>query len=150
MIFIITPRFGNGQGAEYAESYLLEYWRPRLGRWVRYRNIHNSEVVFLTMVMWMVMVMILTSQVMEGNSNTYLAAKQELSPVIIASKVLKFSFLRQFLLFTCSCSLVFFLLESIFLGDELCLKLWLPKEISGSSGRNKEEGRSRESQVFQI
>ena len=49
------------------------------------------------MVMWMVMmigmmmmmmVMMLTSQVMEGNSNTYLAAKQELSPVIIASKVI--------------------------------------------------------------
>ncbi len=28
------------------------------------------------------------SQVMEGNSNTYLAAKQELSPVILASKVI--------------------------------------------------------------
>ena len=27
-------------------------------------------------------------QVMEGNSNTYLAAKQELTPVIIASKVM--------------------------------------------------------------
>ena len=37
-------RFGNGQGAEFAESYLLEYWRPRLGRWVRYRNTQNSEV----------------------------------------------------------------------------------------------------------
>ena len=31
---------------------------------------------------------IFPSQVMEGNSNTYLAAKQELSPVIIASKVI--------------------------------------------------------------
>ena len=42
---IKIPRFGNGQGAEFAESYLLEYWRPRLGRWVRYRNIQNSEVI---------------------------------------------------------------------------------------------------------
>ena len=39
-------------------------------------------------LMMMMMAMILTSQVMEGNSNTYLAAKQELSPVIIASKVI--------------------------------------------------------------
>ncbi|WP_431308935.1 discoidin domain-containing protein, partial [Halalkalibacter flavus] len=32
-------RFGNGQGQEFAEAYVLEYWRPRLGKWVRYRNI---------------------------------------------------------------------------------------------------------------
>ena len=63
-----TARFGNGQGAEYAESYLLEYWRPRLGRWVRYRDRDNSEV-------------------MPGNTNTYLAIKQELRPVVLASKV---------------------------------------------------------------
>ena len=95
MIIIIIIRFGNGQGAEYAESYLLEYWRPRLGRWVRYRNIHNSEVIkiiMIMMMMMMVMIMMMTTmmmilQVMEGNSNTYLAAKQELTPVIIASKV---------------------------------------------------------------
>ena len=54
VIIIIIPRFGNGQGAEYAESYLLEYWRPRLGRWVRYRNIHNSEVTVNTILMIMI------------------------------------------------------------------------------------------------
>ena len=54
VIIIIIPRFGNGQGAEYAESYLLEYWRPRLGRWVRYRNIHNSEVTVNTVLMIMI------------------------------------------------------------------------------------------------
>lgn len=37
-------RFGNGQGAEYAEAYQLEYWRPRLGRWVRYKNVRGEEV----------------------------------------------------------------------------------------------------------
>ena len=49
-------RFGNGQGAEFAESYLLEYWRPRLGRWVRYRNIQNSEVI-ITIIFMMEMLM---------------------------------------------------------------------------------------------
>lgn len=37
-------RFGNGKGREYAEAYLLEYWRPRLGKWVRYRDFKNEEV----------------------------------------------------------------------------------------------------------
>ena len=37
-------RFGNGQGQEFAEAYVLEYWRPRLGKWVRYRNIKGEEV----------------------------------------------------------------------------------------------------------
>ncbi|XP_039287314.1 discoidin domain-containing receptor 2 [Nilaparvata lugens] len=61
-------RFGNGQGQEYAEAYLLEYWRPRLGKWVRYRNNKGEEV-------------------MMGNSNTYLEAKRELDPPMWASKV---------------------------------------------------------------
>ena len=61
-------RFGNGQGAEFAEAYLLEYFRPRLGKWVRYRNIENSEV-------------------MQGNTNTYIAIKENLSPVVLASKI---------------------------------------------------------------
>lgn len=61
-------RFGNGQGAEFAENYMLEYFRPRLNKWVRYRNIENSDV-------------------MEGNTNTYIAVKQDLNPVVLASKV---------------------------------------------------------------
>ena len=52
-------RFGNGMGAEFSESYILEYWRDRLGKWVRYRNIENQEVL-------------------EGNTNTYLAVKQSI------------------------------------------------------------------------
>ena len=61
-------RFGNGQGAEFSENYMLEYFRPRLNKWVRYRNIENTEV-------------------MEGNTNTYIAVKQDLNPVVLASKV---------------------------------------------------------------
>lgn len=37
-------RFGNGQGQEYAEAYVIEYWRPKLGKWVRYRTGEGQEV----------------------------------------------------------------------------------------------------------
>ena len=52
-------RFGNGHGAEYAEAYILEYWRDRLGKWVRYRKIENVDIL-------------------TGNTNTYLAVKETL------------------------------------------------------------------------
>ena len=52
-------RFGNGQGAEFAEAYILEYWRPRLDKWVRYRNIQGSEII-------------------QANENTYIAVKENL------------------------------------------------------------------------
>ena len=100
------------------------------------------------------MMMILTSQVMEGNSNTYLAAKQELSPVIIASKVIiiighnrlqgdqviffeTISVSHVFLLFSCP---LFFLLENILLGDEQCLKLWLRRKLVGQVGEIRKRG----------
>lgn len=37
-------RFGNGVGIEYAEAYMLEYWRPRLSKWMRYHNTKGEEV----------------------------------------------------------------------------------------------------------
>ncbi|XP_066592179.1 discoidin domain-containing receptor 2-like isoform X2 [Prorops nasuta] len=61
-------RFGNGNGVEYAEAYMLEYWRPRLAKWVRYRDIKGEEVI-------------------EGNKNTYLESKHELKPPLWASKI---------------------------------------------------------------
>ncbi|XP_035210411.1 discoidin domain-containing receptor A-like, partial [Stegodyphus dumicola] len=36
-------RFGNGVGLEYAEEYMLEYWRPGLSRWRRYRDTMGQE-----------------------------------------------------------------------------------------------------------
>ncbi len=62
-------RFGNGQGAEFAEGYALEYWRPRLGKWARYRGREGS------------------SDVLPGNANTYLAVKNDLDPAFLASRV---------------------------------------------------------------
>nr|XP_023020139.1 discoidin domain-containing receptor 2-like [Leptinotarsa decemlineata] len=61
-------RFGNGQGIEYAEAYIIEYWRPRLRKWVRYHNSKGEEVI-------------------PGNVNPYLEAKRELIPPIWASKL---------------------------------------------------------------
>lgn len=61
-------RFGNGQGVEFAEAYMLEYWRPRLSKWIRYRNHLGEEVI-------------------KGNINTYLESKRQLDPPIMASKV---------------------------------------------------------------
>ncbi|XKL63914.1 hypothetical protein PGB90_006278 [Kerria lacca] len=61
-------RFGNGQGQEYTEAYQLEYWRPKLGKWKRYRNFKGEEII-------------------AGNENTYLEAKRILDPPMWASKI---------------------------------------------------------------
>lgn len=37
-------RFGNGQGQEYAEEYMIEYWRPNFTKWVRWKNREGKEV----------------------------------------------------------------------------------------------------------
>ncbi|XP_047524285.1 discoidin domain-containing receptor 2-like isoform X1 [Pieris napi] len=61
-------RFGNSQGVEYAEEYSLEYWRPKLGKWMRYRPADGREIL-------------------PGNTNTYLEKKNHLEPPIWASKI---------------------------------------------------------------
>ncbi|GFY78366.1 discoidin domain-containing receptor A [Trichonephila inaurata madagascariensis] len=43
-------RFGNGQGREYTEDYMLEYWRPGLSQWKRFsdrRGVQVSPIPFL-------------------------------------------------------------------------------------------------------
>jgi discoidin domain receptor family member 2 len=37
-------RFGKGQGQEYSEAYVLEYWRPGFLKWERWKNIQGKEV----------------------------------------------------------------------------------------------------------
>jgi len=61
-------RFGNGQGQEFAEHYLLEYWRDSLAKWVRYKDLKGEEV-------------------MTANTNTYVAEKRDLDPIILARKI---------------------------------------------------------------
>lgn len=37
-------RFGRGQGQEYTEAYVVEYWRPGFAKWERWKNTQNKEV----------------------------------------------------------------------------------------------------------
>ncbi|KAG7165703.1 Discoidin domain-containing receptor 2-like 2 [Homarus americanus] len=64
----VQGRFGNGQGREFARHYKLQLWRPGLDHWVTYSDGRGQELL-------------------EGNSNTYLAQTSQLSPPIIASRV---------------------------------------------------------------
>ncbi|XP_056630665.1 discoidin domain-containing receptor 2-like [Diorhabda sublineata] len=61
-------RFGNGQGQEFAEAFLVEYWRPSLNQWITYKDSRGEKVL-------------------TGNSNTYLVVRQRLELPFIASKV---------------------------------------------------------------
>ncbi|XP_034232582.1 discoidin domain-containing receptor 2-like [Thrips palmi] len=71
-------RFGNGQGQEYAEAFILEYWRPSLDKWVRYRDQEGEEVL-------------------KGNHNPYTEEKRVLLPPIWASRLrfLPYSYHRR-------------------------------------------------------
>lgn len=37
-------RFGNGQGQEYAEAFLVEYWRASLNQWIIYKDSRGEKV----------------------------------------------------------------------------------------------------------
>lgn len=37
-------RFGNGQGQEYAEAFLVEYWRASLNQWMTYKDSRGEKV----------------------------------------------------------------------------------------------------------
>uniref|UniRef100_A0A6P4ES99 Discoidin domain-containing receptor 2-like n=1 Tax=Drosophila rhopaloa TaxID=1041015 RepID=A0A6P4ES99_DRORH len=61
-------RFGKGQGQEYTEAYVLEYWRPGFDKWQRWKNIQGKEIL-------------------PGNINTYSEVENALQPIIFASKI---------------------------------------------------------------
>ncbi|XP_043241295.1 discoidin domain-containing receptor tyrosine kinase B-like [Amphibalanus amphitrite] len=64
-------RFGNGRGMEWAERYELEYWRPGWDAetgWRTYRNVSGHTRL-------------------DGNVNSYMAAKTPLDPPLLAAKV---------------------------------------------------------------
>jgi discoidin domain receptor family protein 2 len=37
-------RFGNGQGREFAEQFLVEYWRDSLQQWTVYKDARGQKV----------------------------------------------------------------------------------------------------------
>ncbi|XP_043947525.1 uncharacterized protein LOC108024892 isoform X2 [Drosophila biarmipes] len=61
-------RFGKGQGQEYTEAYVLEYWRAGFDKWQRWKNIQGKEIL-------------------PGNINTYSEVENVLQPIIFASKI---------------------------------------------------------------
>lgn len=61
-------RYGNGQGREYAEEYMVDYWRPGLVEWKRWKNRSGRELL-------------------KGNTNTNTIMEQKLDRPIIASKI---------------------------------------------------------------
>ncbi|EDW03009.1 GH10729 [Drosophila grimshawi] len=61
-------RFGKGQGQEYTEAYVLEYWRPGFDKWQRWKNIQGKEIL-------------------PGNINTYSEVENAMQPIIFASKI---------------------------------------------------------------
>lgn len=40
-------RFGNGQGQEYAEAFLVEYWRSALNQWITYKDSRGEKVRYI-------------------------------------------------------------------------------------------------------
>ncbi|XP_046391310.1 discoidin domain-containing receptor 2-like isoform X3 [Ischnura elegans] len=63
-------RFGNGQGQEYAEEYSIEYWRPGLAKWLRWRGRNRTDQGLLP-----------------GNTDTYSVVEQVLDPPILATRI---------------------------------------------------------------
>lgn len=61
-------RFGNGQGVEFVEQYMLEYWRPGHNTWYTYKKWNGDKIL-------------------QANKNQYMPVKNELVPPIIASKI---------------------------------------------------------------
>ncbi|KAH8385750.1 hypothetical protein KR009_002651 [Drosophila setifemur] len=61
-------RFGKGQGQEYTEAYVLEYWRPGFDKWQRWKNIQGKEIL-------------------PGNINTYSEVENALQSIVFASKI---------------------------------------------------------------
>uniref|UniRef100_A0A914M4M2 F5/8 type C domain-containing protein n=1 Tax=Meloidogyne incognita TaxID=6306 RepID=A0A914M4M2_MELIC len=40
-------RWDKGRGLEFPSAYMIEYWRPSLGRWARYKDSTGNEDVSL-------------------------------------------------------------------------------------------------------
>ncbi|CAD5231215.1 unnamed protein product [Bursaphelenchus okinawaensis] len=61
-------RYGNGTGREFAQQYMLDYWRQGTTKWIRYRLRNGSELI-------------------EANFDTVTPVLRELDPPIIAQKL---------------------------------------------------------------
>jgi len=82
-------RFGKGQGQEYTEAYVLEYWRPGFDKWQRWKNIQGKEVGVAQPRKHQVSAnpILNPPQILPGNINTYSEVENALQPIIFASKI---------------------------------------------------------------
>lgn len=87
-------RFGKGQGQEYTEAYVLEYWRPGFDKWQRWKNTQGKEVskstarrIQYVLMTTLSLVHPLLLQILPGNINTYSEVENALQPIIFASKI---------------------------------------------------------------
>ncbi|XP_049762507.1 discoidin domain-containing receptor 2-like isoform X1 [Schistocerca cancellata] len=61
-------RYDHGRGQEYAENYLLDYWRPGLHSWTRWKDKIGNKVLV-------------------GNGDTTTVVERRLQPPVIATRV---------------------------------------------------------------
>ncbi|KAH8378402.1 hypothetical protein KR093_011154 [Drosophila rubida] len=82
-------RFGKGQGQEYTEAYVLEYWRPGFDKWQRWKNTQGKEVSDPQAQSKEAAPLMHYSlpQILPGNINTYSEVENALQPIIFASKI---------------------------------------------------------------
>lgn len=85
-------RFGKGQGQEYTEAYVLEYWRPGFDKWQRWKNTQGKEVSYdraqlPILISFLLFLLLLLFQILPGNINTYSEVENALQPIIFASKI---------------------------------------------------------------
>ena len=65
---VVQGRYGNGLGQEYAEYFVMMYWREETGAWVEYREGNN--------------------RLLQANNNTYQAVETRLrGNIVLTSKV---------------------------------------------------------------
>uniref|UniRef100_A0A914VAN9 F5/8 type C domain-containing protein n=2 Tax=Plectus sambesii TaxID=2011161 RepID=A0A914VAN9_9BILA len=61
-------RYGSGAGQEFPTQYMLDYWRPGVHGWIRYKNRRGE-------------------QLLTGNTDTTTPVYRPLEPPIVASKI---------------------------------------------------------------
>ena len=65
---ITQGRFANGQGQEFTEYFLIEYWRPGMEKFAEYTEENGNRIL-------------------KGNSDTFSESRVLLNPPVVASKV---------------------------------------------------------------
>lgn len=52
-------RYGNGSGKEFAEEIMIDYWRPGLNKWIRWKDVDGKQASEHTHFIIIVVIIIL-------------------------------------------------------------------------------------------